>query len=692
MAHGSVETSQAAGGAIRRRLYCYSGGLLRRGRVRSILELAGYETAFGLPPEGAAVGVWGHGPRAARGEWVAARRGARLVRIEDAFIRSIRPGRLGDPPLGLVIDEEGMHYDPARPGRLVRLLAEDPLDDHALLSRAREAMARLVAADLSKYNIHDPQIAPPAPGYVLVIDQLAGDASVRMGGMRPARFADMLAAARDENPGARIVIKTHPETARGLRAGHFGPADLDARTVLLDDPLSPWRLLEGAVAVYTVSSQMGFEAILAGHRPRVFGRPFYAGWDLTSDAEPSPGRGRRLTRAQLFTATMLLYPVWYDPCRDRLCSFEQALDQIEAEARVWREDSRGHVALGMRLWKRAPLQRAFGRWRRLRFASAAPAALARARREGRGLLVWAGHEPPALAREAARDGIPLRRVEDGFLRSRGLGAALVPALSLVADDLGIYYDPRHESRLERLIAAPLPPGGRARAERLIDRLTRERLSKYNLGPRALPELPEGLRILVPGQVEDDASITRGARGVTTNLGLLRRVRADNPHAVLIYKPHPDVEAGLRPGAVPENEALRLADLIAHRADPAVLIEAVDEVWTMTSGLGFEALLRGRKVTCLGAPFYAGWGLTEDLGLIPTRRRARPDLATLVHAALIAYPRYRDPQSGLPCPPEVIVERLATGSLPRVGPVNRTLAKAQGLLAGQAWLWRGRRNP
>ena len=44
------------------------------------------------------------------------------------------------------------------------------------------------------------------------------------------------------------------------------------------------------VGVYTVSSQMGFEAIFAGHRPRVFGKPFYAGWGLTEDDEVIPRR------------------------------------------------------------------------------------------------------------------------------------------------------------------------------------------------------------------------------------------------------------------------------------------------------------------------------------------------------------------------------------------------------------------
>jgi len=108
---------------------------------------------------------------------------------------------------------------------------------------------------------------------------------------------------------------------------------------------------------------------------------------------------------------------------------------------------------------------------------------------------------------------------------------------------------------------------------------------------------------------------------------------------------------------------------------------------MTSLLGFEALLRGVPVTTTGAPFYAGWGLTQDVGNIPTRRDARPKLAGLVHATLIDYPRYRDPATGLPCPVEIAALRLAHGPTPRRGAANRVLSKLQGLLASQSWLWR-----
>lgn len=657
---------------MRRRLRVYSGGLLT-GPTRRILTLAGWQVGTGWPGPGDGVGLWGASPTAWRGLAIARRSGAGLVHVEDAFLRSVLPARLARDrtaprgwrqlarraPVGLVLDPFGLHFDPARPSLFEHLVETAP----AQPARAEAGIALLRAAGLSKYNRHLPGAALPPQGCVLVIDQTRGDASL-MGAGRE-RFLAMLDAARAENPGACIAIRSHPETAAGLRPGHLTAADLRPGEVFHDADADPWQILARAARVYAVSSQLGYEAMLAGHRPRLFGLPFHAGWGLSDDEFPLPRQGRgQAGIAALFTASHLTGPTWYDPCRDRLTDFETAARQLEAEARAWRQDHAGHVAHGMRLWKRAGIARSFGNGKGVRFDDRAAPTLAWAGS-------WQGPPGPAL-------------VEDGFIRSRGLGAALTPALSLVADDLGIYYDPARPSRLEALIAAPLPPGGQGRAEALIARLREGGIGKYNLGGQA-PEIaakPGQKIILVPGQVADDASIRLGATGpVQDNAALLAAARAAHPDAFLIYKPHPDVEAGLRPGAIAAPEA----DLIAAAADPMALIARADRVWTLTSTLGFEALIRGRAVTCLGAPFYAGWGLTEDLAPVPARRQARPDLAALVHAALIAYPRYTDPVSGRPCTVELALERIEAG-LPHP-PALRLLSKLQGLLASQSWLWR-----
>ncbi|MEM9319001.1 MAG: capsular polysaccharide biosynthesis protein [Pseudomonadota bacterium] len=666
-----------------RRAFHFNAGFLTQSRVRRILELAGYELRVGQPGAQDDVIVWGHSPYAPRGEAAAEASGAHLVRVEDAFLRGLHPGRAkGDTPLGLIIDRKGIYFDAARPSDLETLLATHPLDDTALLNRARSVIARLQASHLSKFSATDPTLEPPDPGYVLVVDQTKDDASVRLGGANRDTFREMLYWAAEDHPGARILIKTHPESEAGGRPGYLSAEDFDGygnRVELCRAPHSPWQLFEGAVGVYTVSSQMGFEAILAGHRPVTFGQPFYSGWGLTGDRQPLSRRQRRLTRAQLAAACLILYPTWYDPYRDRLAEIEDVLGALEAMAREAREDGQGYTAFGAWSWKRPHLRDYFGRHGPFRFAPTANAAVA----TDRPVLVWAGAETDALRHEAEARDVPLIRVEDGFLRSRGLGAHLVVPLSLALDDLGIYFDPSRESRLERLIAEAslMPADALSRAEALVARILRAGLTKYSVGSdAALPEAGDRPVILVPGQVEDDASIRKGTRAIATNADLLAWARETYPDAYLVYKPHPDVEAGLRQGAVP-SDLLAQADHISRGANPDVLMRQINRIVTMTSGMGFEAILRGVPVTTLGTPFYSGWGLSDDHGDIPARRKARPTVAALAHAVLIAYPRYLDPVTSLPCPVEVAVDRLAAGEGFQPNRMMRFLARLQE--------WRGR---
>lgn len=664
-----------AEGSSPRRLYVYNSGFLTQTRIRRILNLAGWEVTLGRPATDDRVGVWGAAPSARRGQAVADWTDTRTVQVEDAFLRSLHPGRVaGEPPLGLLIDERGNHFDASRPSDLERLLMQEPLDDGAELASARALMARMVRLRLSKYCAYEPDLPPLEPGYVLVIDQAEGDASVLASvpgeSAARARFAEMLYYAQTEHPTARILIRSHPETAAGKRAGHYSADQAKGRVSFVDGAYAPGDLLDGAIAVYTLSSQMGFEAILAGHKPRVFGTPFYAGWDLSHDEHMLTRRQRKLTRAQLFAGAMMRFPVWYDPYEDRLCDLSRVMDTLEATRRAWMEDRGGWNGRNIRLWKRPHMQAMFGQVRPMRFGKATD--------PSRRTMVW--------GRGDGADGEDCR-VEDGFLRSRGLGAELVPPVSLVLDDTGLYYDPGRPSRLERLIAdsSSLADSDLARARRLVDLIVRHGVTKYAVEkPDPAIVAAEGRTILVPGQVEDDASVMLGSPEVGTNAALLARTRAENPDAVILYKPHPDVQAGLRPGAV--EKAGDWADEVVDRMAIAGLLDQVDAVWTMTSLTGFEALLRGVSVTTLGAPFYAGWGLTTDLCAVPERRKGPVTLEGLVHAALIAYPRYHDPVTNMPCPVEVALQRLISGQLPH--PVRlRVLGKLQGLLTSYSWVWR-----
>ncbi|WP_273676366.1 capsular polysaccharide export protein, LipB/KpsS family [Erythrobacter fulvus] len=300
--------------------------------------------------------------------------------------------------------------------------------------------------------------------------------------------------------------------------------------------------------------------------------------------------------------------------------------------------------------------------------------------EGAAVALWRTRISAAQARALEATAPPVIEIEDGFIRSDGLGADCVPPLSIIVDAEGPHFAPASPSRLERLLQnGEFPPELLERARMLREAIIAGGLSKYETGGTASLLRFGGSRqhVLVPGQVEDDRAVTSGG-ALSSNLELLRRARAEaGPEAFLIYKPHPDVLAGHRRGLIPARDAAALADRVETEAPMAALIGMVDELHVNSSLAGFEALMRGKKVTVHGVPFYAGWGLTVDRGPVPARRKARRTLDELVAAALLLYPRYVDPITGLPCSAEVLVERLAI-SAQRLGIVQSALVGARRL--------------
>lgn len=277
------------------------------------------------------------------------------------------------------------------------------------------------------------------------------------------------------------------------------------------------------------------------------------------------------------------------------------------------------------------------------------------------VAVWRS-KATAAVEVLERRAVPLVEVEDGFLRSRGLGADCIPPLSLVVDRLGAHFDPSTPSELERLLEeTEFPAEIIVRAQKLRRLIIAAGIGKYGCATDVVERRAGSRRhILVPGQVEDDRAVKTGGCGLVSNRELLARVRQQAPDAYILYKPHPDVLAGHRRGAISTDSCLVFADEIVGELPIASLIAMSDEVHVNTSLAGFEALLRGKPVTTYGVPFYAGWGLTTDLGPVPSRRTARRSIDELVAATLLLYPRYLDPDTGLPCPAEVVVQRLSAG--------------------------------
>lgn len=484
------------------------------------------------------------------------------------------------------------------------------------------------------------------------------DVTAVAGALRAARVGGAFWAAQPDLPAGRDVVLapasaaqlremlgalTAAERSRAvvLRAGQWPvPADVPA----IAAPCDPWWLADhAALCLCDADADLALVAMLAETPLRLFGQGRYC--DSAGDPE-------RAVRAALGLL------VFADPFTAARWTALQAIAQLGEWRRLIDANRTIFAVFGVAGWKRVTadpmLWDGSGPVRHRRRAP---------RQAGRSaqLAVWKSRMPGNLLAALTASGARLGEVEDGFIRSVGLGANCVPPLSLIVDFAGVYFDPNGPSDLEGLLENyHIGEDMCRRAAALRQSLVQAAISKYGHGGAAIIR-PEGnrRRILVTGQVEDDRSVLSGGAG-TSNLELLSRARALEPDAWIIYKPHPDVEAGHRKGHVPEPDALRFADEVQRDAPIIPLIDSVDALHVITSLAGFEALLRGKQVTTHGVPFYAGWGLTHDLAAMPPRRTRRRSLDELVAGALLLYPRYVDPVTRLPCPAEVVVRRMAAG--------------------------------
>jgi len=593
-----------------------------------------------------AVLAWGRKPSAEVARQFAREHGLPTLQVEDGFLRSMGLGHR-EPPLSVVVDDLGIYYDASAPSRLEALISQGC--DDAQAARAQAFMARWRALRVSKYNdARDPAQAPPE-GCIIVADQTLGDASIAFSGADVTSFQRMLEAALDEQPGRPIVLKVHPDVVAGAKRGYFGHLSpgAAARVTVWADASHPAALLERAAAVYAVSSQLGFEALLWGKLVRCFGMPFYAGWGLSGDELAAPPRRGAASLPALAHAALLAYPRYLNPETGHRCEAEDLLEYIGLQ-RHMRERFPPHVqAIGFSTWKK-PIVRAYFSGSQVRFAKHARHASPETT-----LVLWGRREAPA-----GHPADKIVRLEDGFLRSVGLGADLIRPLSLVQDALGLYYDASRPSGLERLLATTeFDPALLARARALRERIVALGLTKYNVGNGGWQRPAHGRRVvLVAGQVESDASLALGSPRVRGNMELLRAAREYAPEAWLVYKPHPDVVARLREPGAGEAEAHALCDEVVTDAPMDSLLQQIDELHVMTSLSGFEALLRGCPVVTHGQPFYAGWGLTEDRDPPPRRGRTL-SLDALVAATLILYPSYVSRTTGRFTTPERVLDEL-----------------------------------
>ncbi|UTW47822.1 capsular polysaccharide biosynthesis protein [Bacterioplanoides sp. SCSIO 12839] len=618
---------------------------------------------------------WGVKPNTQAARSFAEQKGLSYLALEDGFFCYSDHSSVDTSRLSLICDATGIYYDARLPSDLEGLCnSVSSWMDESYLKRARSVLNLITQYGLSKYN----QVRQRTPEWlerisapcILVVDQTRGDQSITGALASSDSFAHMLQRALNDHPEAHVLIKTHPDVLKGKKQAHYDATDVarcPERIHLLTDDVALPELMAKVSDVYTVSSQLGFEALCYGKKVHCFGMPFYAGWGLTQDRLACSRRVSDLSLEQLVAAAVLRYPRYLHPDTGLLCEAEAVLNWLVLQVEKQSDAVDVCFAYGFSLWKRSFIPEFVGRSaQKICFVNDENKLRTRlAQSHGRAAVLFWGRGEKELA-ESLSTQAKTWFIEDGFLRSVGLGADLRRPSSLVLDAQGMYYDPASASDIVSLLNQVTSDSFSVdRINSLLKLIQRAGISKYNVGIQGnaqslIPRIQQASAgreiILVPGQFEGDLSVKSSLGDVKTNAELLARTRARFPDSFLIFKEHPDLYSGVRPGLLGEKEALKDADFYTADVDISVLLDIADRVSTLTSLTGFEALLRQKQVTVFGSPFYAGWGLTDDLNDYPERQQ-QLSLQALAYVVLIQYPRYINWNTRLFTTPEVIVEQL-----------------------------------
>jgi capsular polysaccharide export protein len=534
------------------------------------------------------------------------------------------------------------------------------------MSKSKEAISLIKEHHISKYNnasdIENSYFTKNTKRKVLIIAQTAGDASLEYGLGDKFTTKQMIDDAISENPNASIYIKLHPDVLTGKKSSDITSEDIPKQCNIIDEDVNPISLLKHFDKVYTKTSGMGMEALLLDLEVVCYGLPYYSGWGLTHDKQTCKRRTRTLTKEQLFAGAYILYTKYYNPYTYKKSDIIDTIQTISKYRSSTSQNDGKLYFFGFSRWKRGYTTPFFPALKNntIIFCNTLQDAQEKGLDEKSKVFIWGKKPFNEVVIYAKEQNIPLLRVEDGFVRSVSLGSDLTKAYSLVVDSRGIYFDPTGESDLEYILNThEFDQIILERAKKLQTYLIQNKISKYNADQEVQLHLPDVKKdqkvVMVPGQVEDDASIIYGAEGMT-NIELLEQARQNAPDAYIIYKPHPDVLAGNRKGNITKEDAMQFCDIIITHASLDSVLEVSDEVHTMTSLVGFEALIRKKVVYTYGLPFYAGWGLTNDAKVCERRTKKR-SLDELVAAAFILYPRYIHPKTNHLCEIEVLLDEL-----------------------------------
>lgn len=590
-------------------------------------------------------------------------------------------------PIALAYDDLAPYFSEKASDLELLLSQYDFNSEPELIDRADTFIEKLLKFDLDeKKQIYGEKTKQR----ILILGQAEDDLYVTQGSGQQYSGNDLVSMAYLEHPEAQIIYKPHADVLHHRRKGLSNPKDVEHLCQILGEAFDLVDALEDVDQVYTISAPEAFEAIIRGIKVTTLGKPYYAGWGLTDDRQSYERRNRVLSLQEFVVGYYLKYLKYYDPGYNKLTELEDAFErliafremesvktefnnkiELDKQANIlesyepkpvikntffiycsleWRpifESLYQHQKL---IFLKKPMtpQVFIETWaKKIKFCQDAV------------LMIQSDIAEKFLWDFAQKNHIPVYFVREGLIDGKSL---LNKKFSIAMDSKAPFNSYHEISDMENLLLScdlTQEPQWLEKVKALIENLylSDKQFYKNTWNANTAYGEKKNKRVLVIGEAEDDINIKLASPIKFSANELVELAYLENPDAQIIYKPFRGYLNAKVAGHLNPYNVQHICTLLTDDILPEQSLETIDHVYTLTSNLGFSALLRGIQVTTLGCPFYAGWGLTDDRQSIE-RRSKTLSLYELVAVIYFQYFKYYDPILKAIVPLDMVLKRIA----------------------------------
>jgi capsule polysaccharide export protein KpsC/LpsZ len=604
--------------------------------------------------------------------------------MSEGFICGLEPKSLSSPPYSIFLEEHSPYYDCSKPSGLENLLNHHDFDS-IIIENSKALIRTIVDQGLSQYNcqpIVEEFLVDRRKKRILVVGQNEDSPAVIYG--CPAIHANqaLIELAQFDHPDADVIYRPHPEVV--LQSKGDGHKALLAKQHLekmsehycIDiRDISIAQLLQTIDHVYVLTSLVGLESLMRNIPVTVVGCPFYAGWGLTDDRYPIARRQRTLSIEAVVAAAYLLYPKYYLGSEE--VPIDDVIDHLLDHRSQWWSSTQTNASVPNVTVKTSKPENAT----MPNIVSPEPKAI-RPRRHG---LVYGDIKFKQVFRTYFHDYqlvfmVDEQSDEDTLNQIKALAAShgelLLWYRAQLTDSVRQYiHDLKVKVRHINLgLVGEIPSASRAATESIYFESRISPNANFNESDlKSASQLIQALRTSQQPMSSARSSLKVNL-GTGTNVLVLGDIQSVNNADLLetAMKKSPKAKIWLLPARRGQKHPeLSKAYQVLDAQTPLVdLLSQVQCVYANESRLGFEALIHQAKVIVTGKPFYAGYGLTEDLNDALKKSPQVYTLEQLVVDICLKKSRYQNLETKQMVSAQDILNRLAGLPLIELEPIEK----------------------